>query len=225
MPSPQTHITLIRHGETDWNADIRIQGHLDIPLNPAGIAQAAALAKRFATDSPKAIYSSDLERAYRTACHLASRDISLIRRDPRLRERHLGVLQGLTRESAAARFPQSWEVFTTRDPGGSLEAGETLRAFQQRVTDVLLEIAEKHCGEHVWVITHGGVLDIAYRLATGLALEARRDFPIGNASVNVVLYSEGRWWIKRWGDVEHLGGLSNHHAPFIDSSLGKIGAR
>ena len=113
----ETVLTLVRHGETQWNAAGRIQGHLDIPLNATGLAQAAAIGERLGGEAFDAILSSDLERALQTVRPIVRHSEQTLIREARLRERHLGVLQGLTGEEAAMRHPQAWQAFKARHPG------------------------------------------------------------------------------------------------------------
>jgi probable phosphoglycerate mutase len=204
-----TEIVLVRHGETAWNADYRIQGHLDIPLNAAGMAQAAALGVRFRDDPVDAIYSSDLERAHCTARPIAEQHGQEVRLDAHLRERNLGVLQGLTGDEAKERARSAWAAFTSREPDLKLEGGETLRIFFQRVADFLSSVCERHTGQRVLLVTHGGVLDAAYRLAANMTLSEPRRFPILNASINVLTYQSPTWRVGRWGDVDHLQATSS----------------
>ena len=199
-----TEIILVRHGETAWNAEGRMQGHLDIPLNEAGLAQAAALGERLSSERLHAIYSSDLSRAYRTATAIAAHDGRAIQRDQRLREQHYGVLQGLTHAEAKSQQPAAWKAYRSRMPDVPLQGGEMLRVFFERVRGFLLEVCERHAGERVLLVTHGGVLGAAYRHVTGMALESPRNFPILNASINVISWTKQRWTVERWGDVGHL---------------------
>jgi len=200
----RTTLLLVRHGETAWNVEGRIQGHLDVPLNETGLAQADATGRRLAGEKFDAIYSSDLIRAYRTASPVVANPDGEIVREPRLRERHLGVLQGLTGEEALARQPAAWKVFKARDPALPLEAGESLGGFALRIVDFVEEKLAAHSGGRVLMVTHGGALDAVYRHATGMAATAVRDFPIYNASVNTLVHRDGKWHIDRWGDISHL---------------------
>ena len=155
----RTTLVLVRHGETAWNVEGRIQGHLDVPLNETGLAQADATGRRLAGEKFDAIYSSDLIRAYRTASPVVANPDAEIVREPRLRERHLGVLQGLTGEEALARQPAAWKVFKARDPALPLEAGESLGGFARRIVDFVEEKLAAHSGGRVLMVTHGGALD------------------------------------------------------------------
>ena len=199
-----TILVLVRHGETSWNVEGRIQGHTDIALNGLGIAQAEALGKRLARERFDAVYSSDLIRALHTARPAVPDPDRTIIKDRRLRERHLGVLQGLTGEEATAAQPAAWKAFKSRDTDLDLAGGETLGEFSRRVVGFVEAVLEAHAGERVLVVTHGGVLDAAYRHAVGMPLSASRNFPIYNASVNMISHHGGRWEIGAWGDVSHL---------------------
>lgn len=199
----KTTVVLVRHGETDWNVQGRIQGHVDIPLNTLGLAQADATGRRLRDQAFHAIYSSDLVRAYRTALPTVD-DPARVLREPRLRERHLGVLQGLDGVEGPVRQPAAWQAFKARDPEAVLEGGERLIDFARRAVDFLEEAARRHPGGRILIVTHGGLLDAIYRHATGMSLSAPRDFPIYNASVNVVSHDGAGWRVDDWGDVSHL---------------------
>ena len=198
-------LCLVRHGETAWNAERRLQGHLDIPLNEIGHVQANATARNLATHRFSALYTSDLARAQQTAHAIAGR----VGLPPvvveQLRERHYGAFQGLTYEEARARFPDDYTRFVEREsqspiPGG----GESLSAFEQRITAALEALAARHQGEQILVVTHGGVLDIAHRRASGKALEAPRDFLIPNAALNWISRTREQWRIVGWAEAHHL---------------------
>ena len=199
-----TTLVLVRHGETAWNVEGRIQGHTDVGLNGLGVAQAEALGKRLAGERFEAVYSSDLMRAFHTARPAVPDSDRTIIKDRRLRERHLGVLQGLNSEEAMAAQPTAWQAFKSRDPDLELAGGESLGEFFRRAVGFVEAILEAHAGKRVLVVTHGGVLDVAYRHAAGMPLSAVRNFPIYNASVNVISHAGGRWKIESWGDISHL---------------------
>jgi probable phosphoglycerate mutase len=197
-------LVLVRHGETAWNAEGRIQGHIDIPLNHLGVAQAEALGKRLAREQFDVVYSSDLTRAFHTARPGVSDPDRTIIKDQRLRERHLGVLQGLTGEEAMTDQPAAWKAFKSRDADLALAGGESLGEFSRRVVGFVEDVLDRHAGSRVLVVTHGGVLDAAYRHAAGMPLSATRNFPIYNASVNILSHDRQGWRIDSWGDVSHL---------------------
>jgi len=200
-------VCLVRHGETPWNTERRLQGHIDIPLNDKGLAQAAAAARSLAGQPFAAIYTSDLERARHTAAAVANAQGLATQDDPRLRERHYGVFQGLTYDEAAARHPEAYLRFKERDPEFAFpEGGESLLAFSGRIREALDGIAQRHGGEQVLVVTHGGVLDIAHRLATGKPLDAARDFAIPNAALNWIEHDGESWHLLAWAVQDHLDG-------------------
>jgi probable phosphoglycerate mutase len=150
-----TTILLARHGETDWNREGRIQGHLDPPLNDRGREQAHELADRLDTEAIDALYSSDLRRALETAEVVARRKGLPIAVDPALREADMGSWSGLTVTEIEQRFPEAWRERTT---GGQGHDGETREVFHRRVIDTLRRISSDHPGGRVLVIAHGGVI-------------------------------------------------------------------
>ena len=200
-----TRFCLIRHGETPWNAERRIQGQLDIGLNPTGEAQARALGPVLAGQHFTAVYSSDLARAWDTAA-LATQDLALpaVRPEASLRERHYGLYQGLTAREALARHPESHHHHSQRSLDYDYGTGETLRAFAARVLAGLTHLAEQHPGGTLLAFTHGGILDILYRAATGRDLSGPRDFPVPNAAMNWLEYAAPHWTILAWADRRHL---------------------
>ena len=205
-PTPKTRVCLVRHGETDWNAEKRVQGQIDIDLNAAGEVQARAIAEGIRPYEFAAAYSSDLRRANRTArLALAGRDIS-VSPAPALRERHFGVLQGLTAEEAGIVNPLGHRARIARDPDSDFATGESLIDFAARVLAGMEVLAVRHAGQSVIAFTHGGVLDVMYRAATGMAIEAPRNFTLGNAALNWIEYGGGAWRMIMWGQVGHLTG-------------------
>lgn len=203
-----TQIILIRHGETEWNRERRMQGHTDTPLTDAGLAQAEALGRRLAGSRFAALYSSDLSRAWHTAVVIAGRTGHEVIADPRLRERAFGIFEGLTAEEMEARHPEEFERFQSRDPDYVIPGGESAREFHSRCLACLADIAQRHSDGSVVVITHGLVLDAAYRAARALAFDAPRGVPLLNGSLNVFSYAGGAWRVESWGDVGHLEPVS-----------------
>lgn len=212
--TPITKIFLIRHGETLWNSEHRIQGHIDSPLTPTGLAQAQALAQRLQKQSFAALYSSDLGRAYQTAQYLAKTTGLPIIVDPRLRERNLGCLQGLTRSEAQQQFPEEYQLYKTLDPDYLIPNGESLRQFRQRCISCLEEIVQKHPGEHILVVSHGGVLINVFKHILQLPYDMPRRFEIFNVSLNVFSYQADNWKLETWGDISHWS--FPKHDPIFD---------
>lgn len=202
----QTLICAVRHGETTWNAERRLQGHLDIALNENGLAQAHATAKALSGHAFTAIYSSDLQRARVTAECIAGKRRHEIVPHPGLRERNYGHFQGLTYAEAEQRFPDDYTRFLNRDADFAFsESGESLKNFSARVVDALSEIVARHPGGLILIVTHGGSLDIIHRLAAGKPLHTPRDFTIPNAALNWIAHNGGGWHMHSWGDEGHLG--------------------
>jgi len=199
-----TDFIVLRHGETAWNAQGRIQGHLDSPLNEEGLAQALLLGDRLAREPIAHVYSSDLGRALQTVQPLADRSGLPVRTDMRLRERNLGVFQGLTGAECERRFPEHYARFRARDPDHVMPGGESARHVYERVCEVFTVLARQHIGARLVVVTHGGVLDALYRFVQDVPLDRRRDFTIFNASLNTVCCTDGHWTMERWGDISHL---------------------
>jgi probable phosphoglycerate mutase len=212
MTLPMTEIWLIRHGETDWNKARRLQGWQDIPLNAAGIDQAERLARRLQEDARtgpfSAIYSSDLERAHRTALPVAELLSLRVRPEPGLRERCYGVLEGLKMDDLESKQPEAAAAWKSRQPERALEGGETLKQFHDRVVATVDDVASRHDGDRVLLFSHGGVLDIAWRHAQGIPLSYPRDAALLNAGVNRLAIENGRWRIMGWGDVSHMDARS-----------------
>ena len=199
-----TRLCIVRHGETAWNAEHRVQGQLDVPLNAIGQAQAGAAAKVLAQEKFDAIYSSDLARARQTAEPTANLFCMKVILEQDLRERHYGIFERLTYAEVKQRFPEDYARFEARDPEYDFRTGESLRDFSARSIAVIASIASRHAGENVLVFTHGGVLDKLYRFVTGMPLSAPRDFAIPNAGLNRIELGADGWQIRVWADVAHL---------------------
>jgi probable phosphoglycerate mutase len=207
-----TRVILIRHGETDWNAEGRIQGHLPIPLNERGLVQAEAVASRLENVPFAALYSSDLLRARQTAEAIGRSSGHELRTDERLREWDLGILSGLMRTVAEELHPESFGIFRNRIVDAPVPGGESIRARFKRVTDAVRDIAASHPGETVVAVTHGGPLGDCYRRAVGAPLESRIKVDLYNAGVNVLRVQGEDWQVESWGAVDHLeeiGTLAN----------------
>ncbi|WJF89833.1 histidine phosphatase family protein [Paraburkholderia bonniea] len=208
-----TQILFIRHGETAWNRIKRIQGHIDIALAETGLAQAQQLAARLIAEVREgarldAVYSSDLQRAQQTAQPFASALGLPLHLREGLRERSYGAFQGYDREQIAARFPDEYAHWQTRDAGFAPPGGESQRGFYHRVLHALEPLVAAHPGGRIACVTHGGVLDCVYRLAGHLSLDAPRDYALLNTSINVVDFAGGVATVVSWADVEHLTACS-----------------
>lgn len=201
---PVTRICFVRHGETDWNLERRIQGHTDIHLNEKGRGQALAMAFNAAHVSFKAVYSSDLARAMETAKSLAMREDLEVRPLPQLRERHYGIFQGITAFEGAERYPEAYKHYMARDPHYNFETGESMLEFVERISEGIDWMVRHHAGETIAAVSHAGVLDILFRKTTGRPLHTPRDFKIPNCGLNWFHFDGQGWHLESWADRHHL---------------------
>ena len=199
-----TRIIAVRHGETAWNVDARIQGHLDVPLNGTGQWQARQLARALAHEPIAAIYASDLQRAHATAQAVADATGAPLVADPALRERSFGALQGRTFAQIEAELPEQALRWRKRDPDFAPEGGESLTVLRERIHTTTQRLAAQHVDGLVLLVAHGGVLDVLYRLATGQELQAPRTWQLTNAAINRLLWTPEGLTLVGWADTQHL---------------------
>jgi probable phosphoglycerate mutase len=211
-----TEILLIRHGETLWNQEHRMQGQHDSPLTPLGLQQARQLAIRLKGVAFTALYSSDLGRAHQTARCIADVTGHEVVTDVSLRERSFGIFEGLTNREIEARYPEEYAHFAAREPHFVMERGESANQFRNRCVGGLEKIAQRHPQQMIAVVSHGLVLDAVFRTATDMALEVPRGFPLLNCSVNTFRYASG-WTVVSVGDVTHLA--ADDVTRFSDSNV------
>jgi probable phosphoglycerate mutase len=199
-----TKLCIIRHGETAWNAEHRVQGQLDIPLNDIGLKQAQAVGRALKGERFDAVYSSDLTRARQTAAPIAAllgMDLVL---EKSLRERHYGIFERLTYAEVKVRYPEDYARFEAHDPEFAFRTGESLKDFSVRSISAISSIADRHPDQSILVFTHGGVLDQFYRHVTGTPLSTQRGFGIPNAGLNRVERAAAGWQLRAWAEVAHL---------------------
>jgi broad specificity phosphatase PhoE len=195
LHTPKTTISLVRHGETDWNLNRRYQGWEDIPLNDTGRAQAQLVAQAIAQE-PRwdAIYSSPLSRALSTAQAIAELSgMDEIVEDPDLRERFYGEAEGLTADEREAKWPGllTW-------PG--LEAQEVMT---QRAMGALERVAERHVGGRVLVVAHGGLINAVLHQVSGGEVGTGITI-ILNTARTILLRDDMGWEIETVTDASHL---------------------
>ena len=205
-----TRRCLVRHGETDWNASHRLQGHTDTSLNSYGLAQAKQLAQalkkmNFQFDL---LYTSDLQRAEQTAKAIEILYEVTAIKDGALRERHLGALQGLTTKEAPTLEPELWKSHLNRDLHEELRGGESILQFANRISLVLEEMRQKHSGKTILLVSHGGALDMMYRLSSGQGLDTEKLVQVPNASLNWISHNGSHWKVDSWADTSHLYGIA-----------------
>eukprot|EP00198_Chlamydomonas_reinhardtii_P009066 XP_001698403.1 phosphoglycerate mutase [Chlamydomonas reinhardtii] len=212
-----TNVFLVRHGQTDWNAEMRLQGQLDPPLNSLGVEQAEEVAAALADRPLDAVYSSDLTRAVQTARAVAGRrpggQTLEVRTSPQLRERSLGVLQGLTIAEAAVQQPEALRLLRSHDPATSVPGGESPGAMRQRVVADIERICEQHRGQSILIVAHGGVLHHVYAHVCGHSYGG----PITNASVHHIKVQPPKWALVQWNmgtDTASGDGGGGPHAAF-----------
>ncbi len=199
-----TTLILIRHGETEWNREGRIQGHLDSALTTEGIAQAEACARRLAAEQFHALYASDLPRVQHTAAILNAPFKLTVNSREDLRERCFGIGEGLTYAEMDSRHPEVFSRSRALDPDYAIEGGETRRQFHARVRGALTDIAAAHPGERVLVVTHGGVLGVVYRWLNNLPIASAHTVEIPNVAYNRVIIDGDAWRLDVWADTAHL---------------------
>ena len=199
-----TRIFMLRHGQTAWNAEQRLQGQLDVPLDAVGQHQVAQMAAALAGEDLAAIYSSDLQRAIDTALALARVTGLPVIQDQALRERGFGRLEGLTYAQVEELWPDDVLRWRRREPDFGPGGGETLRVFYERSVAAVTRLALPHAGRTIAVVAHGGVLDCLHRAATGLDLGAPRTWQLGNATVNRLLFTGEHFVVVGWDDRAHL---------------------
>ena len=199
-----TRVLAIRHGETAWNVDGRIQGQLDVPLNDMGRWQVHRLALALADENIAAIYSSDLLRALETAQAVARASGDAIVTDAGLRERGFGAFEGLSYTEINQRWPELAERWRKRDPEFGAPGGETLNQFYARSIATAARLAALHPGQTIALVSHGGVKDCLYRAAARVALDAPRSWQLGNAAINRLLFTPQGFTLVGWSDNYHL---------------------
>ena len=200
-----TRIIAIRHGETSWNADSRIQGQRDIGLNETGRWQARRVGAALAGEPITAVYSSDLGRAHETAESIAITTGVPVIRTCGLRERRFGLFEGMTFQEIHDNWPDEAQQWRRRIPEWQPpEGGESLVELRARVHATMVELAARHPGEQIVVVAHGGVLDALYRIATGQEVNSPRTWELPNGAINRLLWTPQGFTLVGWSDTQHL---------------------
>jgi probable phosphoglycerate mutase len=196
----------VRHGETAWNVETRIQGQLDIGLNDMGRWQAMRLAEVLVDEGLSAIYSSDLKRAADTAAAIGQACRLPVTLDAGLRERSFGAFEGRTWTEIETHWPADSARWRARDLEFAPQGGESIPMFSARVLATCRRLAAAHQGECIAWVAHGGVMDCLHRAATHVGLTAPRTWLLANATVNRLLYTGEGFALVGWGDASHLAG-------------------
>ena len=199
-------LLIVRHGETEWNAEGRIQGHTDIGLSEKGAEQARSLGQRLADRQIDVAYSSDLKRTSETAkLALGGRDITL-NETPRLREYNKGIFEGMTLSEIQAKFPAEYPKYLEKDLSYAPEGGETTRDVSTRMASIFAEIKANHLDETVLVVSHGGVLRAAMVSLLGMPLEGNWSFVFGNCGLTMVDTYTDNAVLRLFNDTSHING-------------------
>ncbi|MEO7400172.1 MAG: histidine phosphatase family protein [Polaromonas sp.] len=214
-----TRIVAIRHGETTWNVDTRIQGHLDIPLNATGRQQAARMAQALRDEPIAAVYASDLARAWETAGYLGRAHGLEVTVEEGLRERRFGDFEGKTFAEIEAALPDQSRRWRKREPEFAPQGGESLLALSQRVVEATERLAARHRGELIALVGHGGVMDVLYRAATRLEIQAPRTWALGNAAINRLLWTPEGFTLVGWADTQHLDENTRDDSLFVGTPV------
>jgi broad specificity phosphatase PhoE len=206
-----THVVIIRHGQSQGNADGRFGGHTDTPLSPRGRRQAQATARALAWEKFAAIYSSDLPRAIETATPLAKLTRAPLETTEALRERSVGVMEGLTFEEAAEQHPEQYQALLRRDFEHVLLGGESYRQTLDRSSRKLDEAIEQHKGGRIAIFAHTGTICILILHLMG-ALDAPELKPVWIATANCGiarfdLRDDGFVRVLVINDTRHLVGI------------------
>ena len=199
----ETEIILVRHGETEWNSQQRMQGHSNSDLSSVGQAQIQALGQWMKNVPFDLIYSSDSLRAKQTAEAITQFSGHELKIDLRLREKNLGVFEGLTSEEARERHPEVFRLFKTAGSKYVIDEGESTQQLQDRALEIVDEIRIKHPEERVLLVTHGGFIRVVMKHSLGLSLETPTRFLIRNTGVFRLVW-EDKWIVSQMGGVSHL---------------------
>jgi probable phosphoglycerate mutase len=196
---------VVRHGETRWNVEERIQGQGDSPLTDRGIAQAEAIGKRLARERFDAIVASDLGRAMDTAKRIGRHCGLQVVPDARLRERSFGQGEGLSYAEIDRLWPDAFSrKGASSDPDLAVPGGESRRQFHERVHAAFVALAREHEGRRIAVVAHGGVLAALYRIVHGIPVAHAHRVAISNASYNAVAFDGAAWALEAWDETDHL---------------------
>ena len=198
---------IVRHGETQWNAEGRVQGHTDIELSDQGRRQAQTLARRLANVPFDAAYSSDLSRCTETARIILGESPVPLHTTPQLREYNKGVFEGLTVHEYRRRFPDLYRASLVNDLDFAPTGGETMRQTSARMAAFVEQVNGRHLDDTVLVVGHGGSLRSLLVGLLSLPLEANWRFIMGNCALTQVYTYPDNAVLHLYNDTSHLDGL------------------
>ena len=198
-------IYLVRHGESTWNLEKRLQGHLDGSLSLNGIRQAEKVGATLENKISR-VYSSDLERARATAEIIVKKCSVKLDNDERLRERNLGIFQGLTLLEVEAKYPEMYNKFISGDPDFIIPKGESISQTSKRINSFLNELINEKDEDNICIVTHDGIINIALREILGFSSNLPEKFILSNGSISQVFYDyeQASWFALSIGEILHL---------------------
>ncbi|TCS95050.1 histidine phosphatase family protein [Hazenella coriacea] len=197
-----TPITLIRHGETKWNKELRVQGHQNVPLSEHGIQQADRLGQYLKDQQKQSgyLYSSDLLRARQTAERIASRHQLQVQTSHHLRERYCGEWEGRTVEELKQVYPDFDDI---RLNGGKYGV-ESIEQMKERMQKFVLEIIEKHPGEPIWIVSHGMSLSSLLTELTQGEVQIGNPRLFNTSFTHLIHHPEKGWQLHDLNQTPHL---------------------
>jgi broad specificity phosphatase PhoE len=204
MSAAERFLYIVRHGTTDWNQSGRIQGHMDIPLNEAGRAQARLARRRLAPLGATALYSSDLLRAYETAQIIGQGTGLRVMQQPGLREINFGVWQGLSSPQIRERDPEVYAARRANPYDVAPTGAETWRQFYDRAVQAVQEILATTGAQRLIVVTHSGVCTVVGLRAQGFDCTGKRTFESHNCGIHTLAVHGETWRVVAFNDVTHL---------------------
>ena len=184
---------IVRHGQTEWNTEQRIQGHLDTALSEVGRRQARTLAQRLQTIRFDACYSSDLQRAHQTALAVTAHQDCDVALDVRLRERAYGAFEGLRLVDVEEQLPEMYQRHRSCDPHFDYQGGQSRQQKHDEVVSFLSDIAHRHHGQRILACSHGGSMSLLMNYVLGIALDQEAPFYFKNTGICCLEYEAQRW--------------------------------
>jgi alpha-ribazole phosphatase len=199
-----TRVILIRHGQTEWNVKFKYQGHSEVDLTPNGVRQAELVATRLAKEPIRAVYSSDLGRAMKTAEYIAASHGLTVTPVTGLREYHFGEWEGLTFQQIAERWPDISVAFFKNPDEIRVPGGETFREVKDRAEAAVRNLVDKHPDQTIALVSHGGAIRTILCAALGLHLNRVWAVRQDNTAVNIIEYNQETAIVALVNDVHHL---------------------
>ncbi|HEX7586899.1 MAG TPA: histidine phosphatase family protein [Anaerolineae bacterium] len=200
-----TRFILVRHGQTEWNRGAeRFRGHADMPLNETGLAQAQKVAQRLANEKIVALYSSPLQRALQTAQPLADLHHLEIQKHDGLLDIDFGAFEGMTLVEARQAFPEVAEKWIAAPGHVKFPKGDSFKQVRTRIEAMLEELASRHAGETVALVSHKVICGATLCVVLGLPADAMWRIQQDNACINTFESRETGWLVTLMNETAHL---------------------